>query len=258
MALHVEIGGDGPGVVLAHGFGGSARNFRPQVRALRGAYRVGVYDSRGHARSSADEAGDHDLAALMADFAEVADQTSDAPVVAGGLSLGAAVALQFALGEPGRVRGLVLASYPAARGEAGAFSGSAHDFADALEARGVDAAGAEFVWGPRSGLDATGAKLVRTGFLEHSAHGLAAILRSTLATLPTPDELAPRLASLSLPVLVVAGEHDPPSLRASQRLAELLPNARLEAIAGAGHVVNLAKPAEFNAVLQDFLEALPA
>jgi pimeloyl-ACP methyl ester carboxylesterase len=52
-ALHVEAAGQGPGIVLAHGFGGSARNWRPQLRALRAQKRVAVYDARGHARSEA-------------------------------------------------------------------------------------------------------------------------------------------------------------------------------------------------------------
>jgi pimeloyl-ACP methyl ester carboxylesterase len=33
--LHVEVDGNGSTVVLAHGFGGSARNFGPQMRALK-------------------------------------------------------------------------------------------------------------------------------------------------------------------------------------------------------------------------------
>src|SRR5262249_51553779 len=51
--LHVEKEGDGPAVVLAHGFAGSARNFGPQARALRTGFRVTRYDARGHARSEA-------------------------------------------------------------------------------------------------------------------------------------------------------------------------------------------------------------
>src|SRR5690349_2261051 len=45
--LHVERQGSGPAVVLAHGFGGSARNFRPQARALADACTLLTYDARG-------------------------------------------------------------------------------------------------------------------------------------------------------------------------------------------------------------------
>src|SRR2546427_560390 len=51
--LHVEVEGSGPVVVLAHGFGGSARNFLSQARALRDRYRIVRFDARGHARSEA-------------------------------------------------------------------------------------------------------------------------------------------------------------------------------------------------------------
>ncbi|NNL67182.1 MAG: alpha/beta hydrolase, partial [Myxococcales bacterium] len=41
MELHVESHGEGaPALLLAHGFGGSARNWRPQIRALRERHRV--------------------------------------------------------------------------------------------------------------------------------------------------------------------------------------------------------------------------
>lgn len=259
MELHVEQTGDGPAIVFAHGFGGSARNFRPQVRALKDDYRVACYDARGHARSPACESGgDIGIATLVADFRDVMSGMGASGAVAVGLSLGAATALHVALEQPERVRGLVLASFPAGRGEAGGFSGSALEFAAALEQRGVEGAGDEFVWGPRSGLDEGAAKMVRQGFLEHSAGGLAAILRGTLANLESPALLATRMQTLAVPTLVIAGELDEPSLRASKQLAESLPQARLEVIGGAGHVVNLAKPAEFNALLVDFLSALPA
>ena len=51
--LHVDVDGVGPPIVLAHGFGGSARNFGPQMRALKDRYQVVRYDARGHGRSDA-------------------------------------------------------------------------------------------------------------------------------------------------------------------------------------------------------------
>lgn len=255
--LHVEESGAGPALVLLHGFGGSARNFRPQARALRARWRVLLPDLRGHARSVAPENPTAcDEAAYVSDVGHVLDGAGVARAVVGGLSMGAAVALAFALARPERVRALVLASFPAARAGAG-ISAIAERFADRLERDGLEAAGAEFVWGPGSGLDEAGAAWVRQGFLEHRPLGLAAALRGFLAPLRPLEERAPLLARLPCPTLVVAGARDAISGPPSRRLAALLPRAELVTVPGAGHVVNLEAPDAFNAALARFLDALP-
>jgi pimeloyl-ACP methyl ester carboxylesterase len=275
-AMHVEAVGQGPGIVLAHGFGGSARNWRPQVRALRERFRVVVYDARGHARSEAPrEPSAYREAELVDDLARAAAATGDARPVVGGLSMGAAVALRYALAHPGRVRALVLASYPAGpaseRGiaarlaldaatddEGGRQQMRAAAFADAIEREGLEAAGAHYVWGPGSGLDPAGAALVRQGFLEHEPHALAHTLREFLARLEPVDSLASQLARLDLPSLLICGGRDDGSLPVCRALADLLPKAELHVIQDAGHVVNLAAPAAFDAALLGFLERLGA
>ena len=68
--------------------------------------------------------------------------------------------------------------------------------------------------------------------------------------------LAPQLAALQLPVLVIAGECDPGSLPVSRALVEGLPVAQRVVIQAAGHVVNLAAPAAFDAALLGFLDRL--
>ncbi|HUH13090.1 MAG TPA: alpha/beta fold hydrolase [Longimicrobiales bacterium] len=258
--LHVEAQGSGPVVVLAHGFAGSARNWRPQVRALRDRYRVVTTDARGHARSPApDVAAAYRQDALVGDLAAVVEEASGAaPAVVGGLSMGAAVALLLALARPERVRALVLASLPAGSRSGQDIAARAERFAEAIEREGIEAAGARFAWGPESGLDPAGAALVRQGFLEHPPHGLVHTLRELLASWPSVEALAPRLASVQIPTLVVAGTADRASLGPCRELAKALPAAELEEIPGAGHVVNLAAPAAFNAALRRFLEGLPA
>ncbi|MCG8591859.1 MAG: alpha/beta hydrolase [Proteobacteria bacterium] len=256
MDLHVEARGAGPVVVLAHGFGGSARNFRPQVRALEANYRMVTYDARGHARSPAPaEAEAYTLAALVDDLAGVVEAAGIDRVVVGGLSLGAAVALHYAAAHPERVAGLALASLPAGRGGAGV-SATAEAFADAIDADGLEAAGEQFVWGARSGLDEQAARFVRQGFLEHAPHALAHLLRNVLAPLEPPARVAAQLAEHALPALVVAGGDDAASLPACRAVAEALPGSRLEVVPDAGHVVNLAQPAAVNALLREFLATL--
>jgi pimeloyl-ACP methyl ester carboxylesterase len=256
--LHVDADGEGPAVLLAHGFGGSARNFLPQARALRDRQRVVRWDARGHARSEApDDPRRYDAACFVADARRVLDEAGTTPAVVGGLSMGAITALQVALAHPERVRGLLLASFPAGPNSRHGISGIALAFADAIATDGLEAAGRRFVWGPDAGLDERAAALVRQGFLEHSPHGLVHTLREYVAHFPTPDELAPELRELHVPTLIVAGEHDAGSRPPSELLEALLPNARLVVIEAAGHVVNLHQPQPFNMAVSDWLESLP-
>jgi len=255
-ALHVEMEGEGPVVVWLHGFTGSARNWRPQLRFLRDRHRVVAFDQRGHARSGVSASGRYDLAAFVGDLEGVLDglDRGTEPAVVGGLSLGAAVALAFAAARPERVRGLVLASLPASAGQ-GAL-GHGLEMARVLENEGSEVAGARFVRGPESGLDSAAARLVRQGFLEHDPLALAGILRGVIQELPEllgRRDLADRL---SMPVLLVAGERDPGSLASIRSLAKGLPGARVEVVPGAGHVVNLEAASAFNEILGSFLGEL--
>ncbi|HEY8153850.1 MAG TPA: alpha/beta hydrolase [Myxococcota bacterium] len=254
LPLYVEASGTGESVLLAHGFGGSARNFRPQLRALRGRYRTIVYDARGHARSGAPGAAeDYSPDCFVSDLGRVLDQAGARRAVVGGLSMGAGVALRFALAHPGRVQGLVLASFPPSARAGAGLAARAAAFARALDEEGPLAAGEGFVWGEGSGLSPRDAELVRQGFLEHPPHALAHILRELIAVQPAVEDLAPQLAKLDRPALILAGETDAPSVASGRALAAALPRARLVVIPDAGHVVNLQRPEAFNAALLGFL-----
>jgi 2-succinyl-6-hydroxy-2,4-cyclohexadiene-1-carboxylate synthase len=255
VALHVERRGSGPSLVLSHGFGGSARNFRPQARALSSTHEVVVYDTRGHARSPApDDPEEYREAELVGDLLRLIEGAKS-PLILGGLSLGAYTALRAALAAPERVRGLVLASFPST--EPGTRRSQwALGFADAIDREGLERAGEQYVWGPSSRFDDNARSFIRRGLLEHAPHALAAILRNVLAQIPQPDELSTELSRLVVPTLIVVGSEDKPALAPCERLAALLPRAELAVVPGAGHVVNLAAPEAFNRLLESFGQKL--
>ena len=254
VRLHVEAEGAGPALVLGHGFGGSARNFRAQARAFKDRARVVRFDARGHARSDAPiDPAAYTPDAFVDDLGRVLDGAAAASAVVGGLSMGAGIALRFALAHPARTRALVLAAFPAGADTAGSYASVADEFAAAIERDGLEAAGARYVWGPSSGLDPAGADLVRRGFLEHRPHAIAAILRGVIAVQPPVRALAPVLEGLTVPTLVVVGARDRLSVEPCRTLAAVLPHARLVEIPDAGHLVNLARPGEFNAAVGAFL-----
>ncbi|MDH3685279.1 MAG: alpha/beta fold hydrolase [Myxococcales bacterium] len=258
--LHVEVQGpaSGPPVIFLHGLAGSARNWRPQLRALRESHLAIAFDLRGHARSEAPEDGSaYDAATFVEDALSVLTEHVGpaTPAVWVGLSMGAVIALEAAFTRPERVRGLVLASYPGGHSRA-SIERAAHTFADAIEREGLEAAGERFVWGPESGVRERDAAWVRQGFLEHPPHGLAHCLRGVLAPREPLESRRNELAALDAPVQLIAGGRDAPSVDASQVLAELVSGARLDVVPDAGHVVNLVGPKAFNALLLGFLARL--
>jgi len=257
VKLYTETFGEEgkPGIIFCHGFGGSARNFRLQARLLEASFRVTLFDLRGHARSAAPEGAEaYRVEALLSDLDEIV-QAQPTPLILAGLSLGAKLSLDYALQHPARVRALVLASYPTS-GDVEKRRTWALGFAQAIEERGLDAAGAEFVWGERSRFDPKGAKLIRQGLLEHAPHALAHIQRELLAASPSPARMAAQLRELQIPTCLIAGTDDPESLGPCRELAMLLPRAELHELDNAGHVVNLTRPTLFNQILLDFLKRL--
>ncbi|MFF4197894.1 alpha/beta fold hydrolase [Nonomuraea sp. NPDC001831] len=73
--------------------------------------------------------------------------------------------------------------------------------------------------------------------------------------IPDPGRLA-RLAGITQPTLVAAGDNDPmiPTVN-SQLLADHLPNARLRIFSDAGHGFLFQYPRQFAALVQEFLDA---
>lgn len=258
VALHVEVDGVGPTtLVLLHGFGGSARNWRPQQRALRDAARVALADVRGHARSDAPlDADAYRPERFVDDVARVLDHLGVARAVVGGLSMGGGIAARFAIAHPDRVAGLVLVALPPGADEGTRQRSWALAFADALERDGLDAAGERFAWGPESGLDANAGKLVKLGFAEHEPQALAHTLRGLLALQPGAEELGTSLAAIARPILLLVGGRDPVSLGPMQRLAAALPTAELVVIPNAGHAVNLEARDATSDALRAFLARL--
>ncbi|MGH7893461.1 MAG: alpha/beta fold hydrolase [Candidatus Binatia bacterium] len=255
--LHIDVDGTGPTVLLLHGFGGSARNFGPQMRALKDRYRVVRYDARGHARSEMPPDPEaYTPETFVDDMRRVADEVGADRAVVGGLSMGAGVSLRFALAYPDRVRALMLCAFPAGADDPDGFAGKALRFAETIEQRGPEAAGEAYVWGPTTKLDRSAVHFVRQGFLEHPPHGLALTLRGLIAKQPSVAAMRTDLATVRCPTLVVVGSEDGPSLGACRLLAATLPRACLVVIPGAGHVVNLQKPDEVSVAMMKFLDGL--
>jgi len=114
VELNVVVEGEGPAVVLAHGFPELSYSWRHQIPALAAAgYRVIAPDQRGYGRSSRpQEISDYDIHHLTDDLLGILDALGEADAVFVGHDWGAMVVWQQALLHPERVRGVVGMSVP--------------------------------------------------------------------------------------------------------------------------------------------------
>ncbi len=95
-------------IVLIHGFGGRARQWRYQIEEFSRQNRVIALDLRGHGRSSHAESG-YEMQGLLGDITAVLDHLNvKEPVVVVGHSFGVAIATEFAWTFSERTSHLIL------------------------------------------------------------------------------------------------------------------------------------------------------
>src|ERR1700726_93683 len=102
-----DTGGDGPPVILAHGFLMDRTMLEPQVDALSGEFRVITWDERGFGETEFD-GKPFTYWDSARDCLGLLDHLGIEQAVVGGMSQGGFLSLRAALLAPERVRALVL------------------------------------------------------------------------------------------------------------------------------------------------------
>jgi pimeloyl-ACP methyl ester carboxylesterase len=103
-----EFRGEGPLLVLTHGFAGPTDGWPPVVSELTERHRLLLYDVRGHGRTSVPDAATFSIPQLAADLAALLDHLEIERAHVGGVSMGGMISAQFACDYPERLRSLLL------------------------------------------------------------------------------------------------------------------------------------------------------
>jgi pimeloyl-ACP methyl ester carboxylesterase len=258
-ALAWESVGEGPNVVFLHPGLWDGRVWDEQFGVFSRTHRVLRFDFRGYGRSSRPEPGKP--YSHVSDLAAVMDAAGFERAALIGNSMGARVAVDFALTHPARVSALVLAS-PALSG----FEGTPEEesaweaaFADA-ERRIEEAATAgdleraqdlrlRWLWAPLGTDDPAGARIRRIAF-----DNLHELTMDESGETGTDPPAAARLGEIEAPTLVLPADHDPTwHERMCIEIAEGIRGAHVVRIPETDHVIPLRRPDEFNHVVLGFL-----
>jgi pimeloyl-ACP methyl ester carboxylesterase len=259
--------GSGPALLLLHGIGNNCQTWAGVVDRLAESHTVIAPDLLGHGASDKPR-GDYSIAAYangMRDLLTVLD-VERATVV--GHSLGGGIALQFAYQFPERCERLALvgsgglgpelsaglraATLPGAELVLTALTGVSGPIRAGLQA--LDRVGKLAGWTRVRDVAEAGEALLALRDVE----ARRAFLRTLRGVVDARGQAVTALDRLYLadavPMLVVWGSRDPivPALHA-ESVRALVPSARVEVFAGAGHWPHLDEPDEFCRILLDFV-----
>lgn len=240
-------------LTLAHGFSQTSRSWADVVEILTGhgldPAGITAVDLPGHGGSAAVRAD------LWGSAERLVAAGSTGTLV--GYSMGGRVALHAALRHRDAVERLVLiGATPGIADAAERRARRAADdaLADHLEAVGVAAFIDEWLTNPLfAGL--TDETAQRADRLRNTATGLSSSLR--LAGTGTQEPLWNRLADIACPVLLIVGAADHKFRAVADSMAELLPDATVAVIDGAGHSAHLEQPAATVQALLDWVAERP-
>jgi pimeloyl-ACP methyl ester carboxylesterase len=231
-------------LVFIHGSGGNHTDWILQYTPLKKVFNIMALDLPGHGRS--DGPGEQDVFAYAACVKGLLDEIGIARPVLVGHSLGAAIALGYAVQHGGETGAVVCVG--------GGVRMPVNPMV--LEGMKQDPAAIIALTGKFSV-----AKENRERFSELIIGNLSRVNPSVLyGDFVACDRLdfTERVAEIRVPALVICGAEDkmtPPAL--SEELSGKIPGARLQQIAGAGHCVMLEKPEAFNEALTEFVDSLP-
>jgi 2-succinyl-6-hydroxy-2,4-cyclohexadiene-1-carboxylate synthase len=249
VTLATTSWGTGKPLVLLHGFTGDAGAF-DHLRGSLEQFRATVPDLPGHGSSAPATSWDAALEDLRIAL-------PDDPFFLAGYSMGARLALSFALRWPRRVRALLLESgSPGIANADERASRRAEDeqLAEGILRNGVPAFVARWEEHPTlTGLKDLSRSMhatLRARRLRQSSEGLASALRHLGSGTQPPfwDELS----QLDMPVLLVAGERDAKFSEIARRMAASIPGARIALVPSSGHSPHLEAPERYASALTEF------
>jgi pimeloyl-ACP methyl ester carboxylesterase len=224
-------------LLLVHGSAADHTTWSIQLAGgLKERFSLIAYDRRGG--SVEDEADD--AAGLV-----------DGPTIVVGSSFGAVVTLELLRRHPGLVAGAVLIEPPMAASDSGAAAPAQFmaEFDRLVETQGGPAAGEFFL---RTVLTDALFDRIPKAFQERSAAKWAEIRADSVALIAYRPRYA-ELRSIQTPVQLVGGEKSAPYFRPTlDALFASLPDARLEIIPGAGHMLHAEAHRTFGEVVTRF------
>jgi len=247
--------GDGPALLLVHGFPLNHTMWNAQIAAFAATHRVIAPDLRGFGKSVV-TTGACTMRRHADDLAAILDELDVENVAFCGLSMGGYIAWQFVRNHSDRLTGLVLCDTRAGADTEVGRAGR-RKLAERALTEGPNCVAEAFLKklvGPQTATNEPSViEAIRRMILDTSPEGIAAAL---LGMAERPD-MTGSLGEIAVPSLVIVGQHDEISPAEEMRdIAKAIPACRFVEIPDSGHMAPMENAPAVNAALRGFLSGV--
>ncbi|MDU0359263.1 alpha/beta hydrolase [Rhizobium sp. 25PS6] len=227
--LNVDMAGEGASVMFQHGLCGDAAQ-TAEVFPLDAGFRRLTIEARGHGYSQAGKLEQLSIATFCDDIAAYIEKNLTPPIVIGGISMGAAIALRLAVMRPDLVKALIIARPAWLTAAAPENMAPNAEVGRLLKTLPLGPARTAFLAGPlgvRLAAEAPDNLASLAGFFSRTPLDVTAELLTRISN-DGPDVSDEEVGNLTLPTLVIG--HDRDSIHPigyAHALAERIAGARL-------------------------------
>ncbi len=250
-----DTGGPGLPVLFQHGLCGDARQ-TSEVFPRDALFRRITLECRGHGASAPGDPEKFSIATFADDAAALIEANGLAPIIAGGISMGAAIAMRLTVLRPELVRGLIIARPAWSTEEAPVNIQPNGEVGKLLGVPNRDDALATFLEGStakRLADEAPDNLASLVGFFSREPREVTAALLLAVSS-DGPGATAAQLASITVPTLVIGHQVDSVHpFEMAEDIARLIPNAKLVEITPKARD-RTRYVSDFQAALSDFLK----
>ncbi|MBM7704811.1 2-succinyl-6-hydroxy-2,4-cyclohexadiene-1-carboxylate synthase [Metabacillus iocasae] len=258
ISYHVDVQGEGEPLLLLHGFTGSSETWKSCYDEWEG-YRLISLDIIGHGQTdSPEDVAFYKMEAMCEAIASILQELNVSKAHVLGYSMGGRLALSFATRYPHYVQSLILES--ASPGllteeERESRRKSDNDLAQQIESCGIESFVNKWenipLFASQKKLPAEIQRTIRQERLRNTERGLANSLRGMGTGEQKP--LWDTLASLHLPVLLIAGADDQKFCDIANQMEKWLPKSTKKIILSAGHAIHVEQPQIFGKIVNGFI-----
>jgi pimeloyl-ACP methyl ester carboxylesterase len=252
VSINYEVSGQGPALVLLHGWTENHNFWKFQIPAFTKDYMVVTIDLRGHGESDKPKKG-YSIQTFADDVYRVLIGLKIKRAIIVGHSMGGMTALVFCLTYPDNVQALILVNTTATGlHETGLMP--VNETLKMIRTFGFEKVAERFFaqtfFAPGTSEDFT--NWAKSEILKTPQFVVEESLKAIIK-----HDVAEKLSAINVPTLIIHGSQDLAiDVKMAQIMNDKVPNSSLKIIEGVGHHPMLEKPEEFNKIVLDFLRKL--